>query len=73
MKKVITASERLQLLGLLVLAIEQQKMVQKLEEQMHRVIACKNGYSHLTDAIYESDLDIDGILHDMGITVQEEE
>lgn len=68
MVKTITESQRLQLLGLVVLGIEHYKIVNSVEDLATKIVEDKVG-GHLSDMIYEADLDIDKRLGYMGITV----
>lgn len=68
MSKSITTQEKLQLLGLLTLGIQHQKIVNQVEEAMAKISGEEIG-GHLSDAVYEGDTDIDKILVNIGIEV----
>lgn len=70
MKKTITQSERLQLLGLLTLARSHRVTVDKCEDEMNKIVEVEN-YSHLTDAIYDEN-DFDQVLKKMEIEVTDD-
>lgn len=72
MKNRITNNEKLQLLGLLTLAIQHQQLVILSEKAMCQILEVENpnGYAGcLSDAIYDGNLDIDSILKNMEIKV----
>ena len=73
MKTVITNTEKLQLLGLLTLAQQHQKVVGLAEEAMCALLEhdeMSNYADQLSDAIYEQDTNIDKILENMGVKVE---
>ena len=70
MKVTITENERLQLLGLLVVAQQHAKGVMSAEKAAAAILEIDdNDLGHYSDAVYESDADIDDILKKMGIKV----
>lgn len=72
MKKTITPQEKLQLLGLLTLARQHQKMVREAEGAMIKVLDHDDNYlDHLSDAMYD-DSSIDDALKYMGVKVKGE-
>lgn len=70
MRKYITESEKLQLLGLLTLGIQHKQIVDQVEVAMARITDTEPG-SLLGDALYEGSTDIDTILKNMGVEVRD--
>lgn len=70
MRKFITESEKLQLLGLLTLGIQHQQIVNQVEDAMAKITDTEAG-SLLGDALYEGSTDIDTVLQNMGIEVRD--
>jgi len=70
MRTTITEQEKLQLLGLLTLGQQHNKIVDQVREAIEKVIEDPNGYSQLVDAIWEYETDIDKLLRNMGIEVE---
>lgn len=71
MKKIITQSEKIQLLGLLTLARQHWKIVNQCNSAMCGIIGSDdfNDAGLLSDAVYD-DTDIDSILRNMEIEVK---
>lgn len=73
MKNRITEQERLQLLGLMTLAIQHQKIVNECETALATLLEndpSEGSYvGQLSDAIYNGDDNIDNILKEMDIKI----
>lgn len=71
MKKSITALERLQLLGLLTLARQHNKIVDQTRDAITLIIEEDDSLVH--DAIWGYDVDLDKCLDNMGIKIKEKQ
>lgn len=71
MKTTITAKERLELLGLLVLGIGYHERLDEVEKNICTILNDKDKDNLITDSIWEHNRDIDQLLGLMGIEVSE--
>lgn len=70
MSKTITENEKLQLIGLLTLGIQHQKIVTQIEKAMAKLTDTEVG-GHLSETLYEGDnFDIDELLEREGVEVE---
>ena len=69
MKTTITQNEYLQIVGLMTLARNHQKIVDDCNDAMSEIVGDDEKYSLLTDAMYDS-TDVDTALKNMNITVE---
>ena len=70
MKKVITQSEKMQLLGLLTLAREHRKIVVLAERASADILEHEDEYlDHYSDAIWDDSISLDNVLKNMKIKV----
>lgn len=71
MSKSITENQKLQLVGLLTLGIQHQKIVTQVEESIAELTDTEVG-GHLSDALYGSDkFDVDKLLELEGVEIKD--
>ena len=73
MKKVITQSEKMQLLGLLTLARERAKIINLAEKSIASILESEYDYlDWFSDAIWDDSISFEDVLKRMKINVSEE-